>query len=68
MTSDQKLLLLTVGSVDTGVGMEAKAGVLDEITTVGDELLLDVAIAYAQVLAIVLIECSWRCYSNRCVR
>ena len=45
--------------------MEAKAGVLDEMTTVGDELLLDVVIAYAQVLAIMLIECCWRCYSNR---
>lgn len=45
-----------VGSADTGVGMEVKAGVVDEITTVGDDLLLDVAIAYAQVLAIVLME------------
>jgi hypothetical protein len=44
------------GSVDTGVGVEANAGVWDETTTIGDDKLLAVAIAYAQELATVLIE------------
>lgn len=36
--------------------MEVNEGVLDELTTVGDDILFAVAIVYAQVLAIVLIE------------
>ena len=54
MTSDQKLLLLIVfAQLTVGTGLEAE---LHEITTVGDDVLFAVAIAYAQVVAIVLIE------------